>query len=62
MTIERVDTSLDMVRRRKLADLASHEGASDAEMLVRLIDRAYEADLRAHSDAASLKPNTEPIG
>ena len=57
MTIERIDTGLDMVRRRKLADLAYREGVSDAETLRRLIDRAYEADLDAHRDTAE-KPGT----
>ena len=57
MVIERIDTSLDFVRRRKLADLANREGASDGEMLRRLIDRAYDADLEAHLDTAE-KPNS----
>ena len=62
MTIERVDTSLDMVRRRKLADLAGQEGASDAEMLSRLIDRAYDADLQSHLETAEKPGTPAPIG
>jgi hypothetical protein len=46
-----------MVRRRKLADLAYREGATDTEMLRRLIDRAYTEDLQAHLDTAE-KPNS----
>jgi hypothetical protein len=57
MAIERLETGLDMIHRRKLADLAYREGVSDAETLRRLIDRAYEADLQAHLDGAE-KPNS----
>jgi hypothetical protein len=57
MAIERLETGLDMVRRRKLADLAYREGATDTEMLRRLIDRAYTEDLQAHLDTAE-KPNS----
>jgi hypothetical protein len=57
MAFERLETGLDMVRRRKLADLAYREGATDTEMLRRLIDRAYTEDLQAHLDTAE-KPNS----
>ena len=59
MAIDRLDTGLDMVNRRKLADLAYREGTTDAEMLRRLIDRAYEADLETHVETA-VKPGTQP--
>jgi hypothetical protein len=59
MTNDIVRTSLDIVRRRKLSDLAYREGLSDAETLRRLIDRAYEADLEAHADTM-IKPGTQP--
>ena len=57
MVIDRPDAGLDMVRRRKLSDLAYREGVSDAEALRRLIDRAYDADLRVHLDTYG-KPGT----
>jgi hypothetical protein len=57
-----VSTSLDMVRRHKLVDLAYREGTTDAEMLRKLIDRAYAADLAAHPEAAEKPNNPAPIG
>jgi hypothetical protein len=58
MAIERLETGLDMVRRHKLSDLAYREDVSDAEMLRRLVDRAYEADLESNVEA--MKPNSAP--
>ena len=57
MANERLESGLDMIHRRKLSDLAYREGVSDAETLRRLIDRAYESDLRVHLDTYG-KPGT----
>ena len=64
MVIERLDTGPDITSRRKLSDLAYREGTSDGEMLRRLVDRAYDADLRAHVDTSKppTTPPSEPIG
>jgi hypothetical protein len=63
MANDMISSSLDMVRRHKLSDLAHREATTDSEMLRRLIDRAYRADLETHLDTAE-KPGTPapPIG
>jgi hypothetical protein len=58
MAIDRTETGLDMVRRRKLSDLAYREATTDSEMLRRLIDRAYGADLE--TNRLAMKPNSQP--
>jgi hypothetical protein len=59
MPFEHFESALNDTYRRELSDLASHEGTSEIEMLQRLIDRAYEADLLAHLDTAE-KPGSPP--
>jgi hypothetical protein len=58
MTYESPETSLDQGVRQELSALASREGASEIEMLRRLIDRAYAADL--WEQTGGIKPNTPP--
>jgi hypothetical protein len=59
MPFEHLESALNDTYRRELSDLASHQGTSEIEILRRLIDRAYEADLLAHLDTAE-KPGTLP--
>jgi hypothetical protein len=62
MTTENASPSLDFLRLRKLTDLAAREGVSPAEALRRLVDRAYEADLRMHPPVLDEKPIKQPNG
>lgn len=46
MTTERLDVRLDPDRRRKLQELAEHQGDTVSGLVRRLIDAAYEETLR----------------
>jgi hypothetical protein len=60
MTTESSSPMLDFLHIRKLTDLAAREGVSPAEALRRVIDRAYEADLRMHPPVLDEKPINTP--
>jgi hypothetical protein len=62
MDAEQTATDLDFLHIRKLADLAKREGISNTDMLRRLVDRAYEADLRMHPPVLDEKPTKIPSG
>ena len=53
MATDRLDVRLDPEHRRKLRELASEESAPVSETVRRLIDRAYEAALKARRKRAA---------
>lgn len=53
MVLERLDVRLETEHRRKLAELAEREKASISEVVRRMIDRAYEAEMRERRLAAA---------
>jgi hypothetical protein len=58
MPPEQVEAMLDDTHRHELSDLASRHNTSEVEMLQRLIDRAYDADL--WEQTRGIKPNSPP--